>query len=74
MNNQLHEFLIAEKRADLERELEKNRLLHELEHAMARRRGFIGNTLHTLSIWIIRVGERLHERYYVSAYLPGVQE
>jgi hypothetical protein len=74
MNNQLHEFLIAEKRADLERELEHNRLLHEAENARARRQGFIGNILHALSIWIIRVGERLHERYHVSAHLPGVQE
>jgi hypothetical protein len=74
MNNQLHEFLIAEKRADLERELAYNKLIDEAENAKAHRQGFIANILHALGIWMMHIGERLHERYHVAAHLPKVQE
>lgn len=70
MNNQLHEFLIAEKRADLERELAHNKLVHEAENAGAHRQGIVGKLLHALSLWMMRKGEQMHERHHVSGHLP----
>lgn len=70
----LPEFFIAERQAELERELEHNKLLYEAENARAYRQGFVGRMLHALSLWMMRNGERLHERYHVSANLADMQE
>ena len=67
MQHQLPDFLVAQKQADVHREVEHDKLVREAEHARAYRQGFIANELHALSIWMIRYGERLHERYHARS-------
>lgn len=65
--HQLPKFLLAQKQADLQREIEHNKLVIEAEKARAHRQGFIANELHALSIWLIHKGERIHERYHARS-------
>jgi hypothetical protein len=72
MQHPIPELYIAQKQADLKREIRHNKLVREVKSASAPGQGFIANKLHALSIWMIRTGARLHERYHVSAHLPNL--
>ena len=67
MQHQFSELLVAKKQADVQREIEHDKLVREAEQAGAHRQSFIANKLHALSIWMIRNGERLHERYHARS-------
>lgn len=67
MHHAIPELYIAQKRADVQREIKHNQLVREAKSANAHRQGFIANQLHALSIWMIRKGEQLHERYHVRS-------
>lgn len=67
MQNQLLELLIAEKQAELEREIQHHKLVREAEKAKAPRQSFIANKLHALGIWMVRAGEWLHEHYHAQS-------
>jgi len=61
------ELYVAQKQADVQREIEHDRLVREAEKARSDRQGFIANELHALGIWMIRKGEQRHERYHVRS-------
>ena len=67
MHHALPELYIAQKQADLQREIKHNQLVREIKSVNAHHRAFIANQLHALSIWMIRKGERLHERYHARS-------
>jgi len=61
------ELYVEQKQADVQREIEHDRLVREAQKAIAHRQGFIANELHALGIWMIRKGEQLHERYHAQS-------
>lgn len=63
MHHALPELYIAQKQADVQREIKHNQLVREAKSVNAHRQGFIAGKLHALGIWMIRKGEHLHERY-----------
>jgi len=67
MRHALPELYIAQKQADVQREIKHNRLVREAKNVHAHRQGFVANKLHALGIWMIRKGERLHERYHARS-------
>jgi hypothetical protein len=67
MNHGLPEAFIAQKQADVQREIKHNQLVREAKSVHAHRQGFVANQLHALSIWMIRVGEHLHQRYHAQS-------
>ncbi len=67
MNHALPELYIAQKQADVQREIEHNKLVREAKSVHAHRQDLIANKLHALGIWMIRKGERLHERYHAQS-------
>jgi hypothetical protein len=67
MHHAYPELYIAQKQADVQREIKHNQLVREAKSVNAHRQGFIANQLHALSIWMIRKGEQLHERYHVRS-------
>ena len=64
MYNQIPEFYIAERQAELEREIQHDKLVREAENARAPHPDIVANVLHALSVWMIRKGERMHKRYH----------
>ena len=72
MQEQFHiiEIYVSEKMADIRREVEQENLVRTAESAPIKHPGWIINTMHNLSIWMIRTGERLHTRYHTPAHLP----
>lgn len=67
MHHAYPELYIAQKQADVQREIKHNQLVREAKSVHAHRQGFIANQLHALSIRMIRAGERLHERYHARS-------
>jgi hypothetical protein len=67
MRHAYPELYIAQKQADVQREIKQNNLVREAKSDHAQRQGFIANKLHALGIWMIRKGEQLHERYHVRS-------
>ena len=64
MQNPLPELYIAERQAELEREIQHHKLVREAENARAPRPDFVANILRALSVWMIHKGERIHKRYH----------
>ena len=67
MRHALPELYIAQKQADVQREIKHNQLVREAKSVNAHCQGFIANELHALGIWMIHKGEQLHERYHVRS-------
>jgi len=67
MRHALPELYIAHKQADVQGEIEHSKLVREAKSINAHRHGFMASKLHALGIWMIRKGERLHERYHVQS-------
>ena len=68
------EIYVSEKMADIRREVEQENLVRTAESSPAKHPGWIINTMHNLSLWMILTGERLHKRYHTPAHLPHLQK
>ena len=64
------EIYVTEKLADIERDVEKLNYIREIERANAPVPGWIASKMHSLSVWMIRTGERLHKRYHAPSHMP----
>ena len=67
MHHAYPELYIAQKQADVQREIKHNKLVREAKSVNAHRQGYIASKLNALGIWMIRKGERLHERYHARS-------
>lgn len=74
LHQQFPELFVAQKQADLQREIEHNNLVREAKSANAPYQGWIDNKMHDLSVWMICTGNRLHERYHAPTHLPHLHQ
>ena len=71
MQHPLPELYVAQKQADLQREIEHNNLARE---AKLVQQGWAANKMHDLSVWMICTGKRLHKRYHAPTHLPHLHQ
>ena len=69
MQHQFSELLVAHKQADLQREIEQINLVREAESTSAPLQNWTNDKMHDFSVWMIRTGKRLHERYHTPSCL-----
>jgi len=74
MQHPLPELYVAQKQADLQREIGHNYLVREAKSANKPFQGWAANKMHDLSVWMICTGKRLHERYHASTHLPHLHQ
>jgi len=74
MQHQFPEIFVAQKQADIQREIKHNALVHEAQKTNAPLPGWAANKMHDLSVWMMCTGERLHERYHRSNHLPHLHQ
>ena len=74
MQHPLPEIFVAQKRADIQREIEHSKLIREAKQANAPLPGWAADKMHDLSVWMMCTGERLHERYHTSTHLPHMHQ
>jgi hypothetical protein len=74
MQHPLPEFFIAQKRSDIDREIAHIKLAREAMNANKHVQGWVANMMHDLSVWMMRTGERLHERYHTTTHLPHLHQ
>jgi hypothetical protein len=72
MQHPLPEVFIAQKQADLQREIEHSNLVRQANNANSPIQGWVANKMHDLSIWMMCTGERLHDHYH--AQLPHLHQ
>ena len=70
MQNWLPEKLVETQRADFRREIVGLNLISEAEHAYDARQGWPKKLMHNMGVWMMNVGERLHNRNHTPAPLP----
>ena len=66
MHHALPELYMAQKQADLQREIKHNQLVREAKGNQNSLQAWTVNKMHDLSVWMICTGERLHERYHTT--------
>ena len=72
MQHPLPEVFIAQKQAELQREIEHSNLVREANNANIPIQGWVVTRMHDLSVWMMCTGERLHERYH--SQLPHLHQ
>lgn len=66
------EIYVTEKMADIRRDVEQRNLVYEVERANVHIPGWVADKIHSLSIWMIRTGENLHERLHAPANVSHI--
>ena len=74
MQHPLPELYVAQKQADLQREIERNNLVREAIGFDKPLQGWAANKMHDLSVWMICTGQRLHERYHATTHLSHLHQ
>ena len=71
MQHPIPELFMAQKQADVQRELEHDNLVREAKSTKNPIQGWIVEELHYLSLWMIITGERLHKRCHSITNIQG---
>jgi hypothetical protein len=75
MQHPLPELFVAQKQADLQREIAHIKLISEAKNTNRHiQQGWVANKMHDLSVWMICTGERLHKRYHAPSHLPHLHQ
>ena len=64
------EIYVTEKLADIRYEVEQNNFIRDVERANAPIPSWVASQMHSLSVWMIQTGQRLHKRYHAPSHLP----
>jgi Ni,Fe-hydrogenase I cytochrome b subunit len=71
MQHPIPELFMAQKQADIQRELEHDKLVREAKSTKNPIQGWIVEELHLLSLWMIITGERLHKHCHSTTNIQG---
>jgi hypothetical protein len=72
MRHPFPEVFMAQKQADVQREIEHNNLVREAKNANPPLQGWVATRMHDLSVWMMCTGERLHKHYH--SQLPHLHQ
>lgn len=68
-HHQFPELFVAQKQAELEREIKHNNLLRESKSTYTPLQTWANNKMHDFSVWMICTGEKMHKRYHRASHL-----
>lgn len=61
------EDLMEERRNDFRRDMEQLRLVREAENTKPFKPNIFERKMHDFSVWLIKIGQRIHRRYHTPA-------